>query len=219
MNKLLKAFIIAVISVIGLIVLGFAVYGMISMVDDLSGNSRDTYSSAGMDDSSSSNPFEDNDSQQDNPFDQPDQDNGNQFPENDGNNLPGGLTNPAANPSKYKLGIIVSAVTDEIKSANSNIPYGLIIIGIEDTSSLANTQVQIYDVITKVDGQDITSTDQLHNLMDQKNAGDKLTLTIARPGSSGDVEYYEIDAVLQVNETYNEDSSGNTSSDLGRPTL
>ena len=85
---------------------------------------------------------------------------------------------PAPRP---RMGVTIFDLTaqDEVVRAGK-FPEGVCIDQVERNSPAARAGLQPSDVITEVDGQRVTSTSQLHNLIGQKNAGDTVVLRIYR---------------------------------------
>ena len=104
-------------------------------------------------------------------------------------------------PDRPKLGITyypVSASTQYYMIAQlKGLPAGTLIINeISADSSLNGTKAQKYDMITKVNGKDLSTADVLISLIDNGKVGDKLTLTLCRVGSNYSVEEFEVEATL-----------------------
>lgn len=78
-----------------------------------------------------------------------------------------------------------------------DLPAGsLIIQSIQSDSSLSGTDVKQGDLITKVNGKNLESADDLPNLIEQSAVGDKLTLTVCRIDSSYNVSEFEVTITL-----------------------
>lgn len=104
-------------------------------------------------------------------------------------------------PDRPKLGITyypLSASTQYSMIARiKGLPSGSLIINeISSDSSLANTEVRQYDLITKVDGKDLTTADVLLELVDNGKVGDKHKLTICRIESNYEITEFEVEFTL-----------------------
>ena len=104
-------------------------------------------------------------------------------------------------PDRAKLGITyypVSASTQYYMIAQlKGLPAGTLIINeISSDSSLADTKVQKYDMITAVNGKDLDTADTLLELIDNGKVGDKLTLTICRVNSNYTTDEFDVDVTL-----------------------
>ncbi|NLG93334.1 MAG: trypsin-like serine protease [Clostridiales bacterium] len=83
---------------------------------------------------------------------------------------------------RSRLGITASTIT-AIQSELSGYPTGVMIRQISPESDLTKSGVVPGDVITKVDGQTVSSVDDLYAVLSKHKAGDTVTLTIFRMGS------------------------------------
>ncbi len=104
-------------------------------------------------------------------------------------------------PDRAKLGITyypVSASTQYYMIAQlKGLPAGTLIINeIGSDSSLADTQVQKYDMIIAVNGKDLDTADALLELIDKGKVGDKLTLTICRVNSNYTTDEFDVEVTL-----------------------
>ena len=69
----------------------------------------------------------------------------------------------------------------------ANVTSGVIITDFEDNSPAAAAGLEIGDIITKVDGHDISSSAYLRYYLYKHNVGDEMTLTILRNGRERDI--------------------------------
>ncbi|MBR3781546.1 MAG: trypsin-like peptidase domain-containing protein [Clostridia bacterium] len=104
-------------------------------------------------------------------------------------------------PDRPKLGITyypVSASAQYSMIAQiKGLPAGTLIINeIDPDSSLANTNVRQYDMITAVNGKPLTTADVLLELIDGGKVGDKFTLSICRVNSNYTFEEFDVDITL-----------------------
>ena len=77
------------------------------------------------------------------------------------------------------------------------LPSGsLIITEINDDSSLANTEVRQYDMITKVNGEEMTKPEVLLSKIENGKVGDKLTLTICRVDNNYQTKEFNVTVTL-----------------------
>lgn len=71
----------------------------------------------------------------------------------------------------------------------NDLPYGSIVIAtIDDSSDMANQDVEVGDVITSVNGKKLESTDILLETIEKSKVGDKLTLEICRFNNKGAIQ-------------------------------
>ncbi len=104
-------------------------------------------------------------------------------------------------PDRPKLGITyypVSASAQYSMIAQiKGLPAGTLIINeIDPDSSLANTKVRQYDMITAVNGKPLTTADVLLELIDGGKVGDKFTLSICRVNSNYTFEEFDVEITL-----------------------
>jgi len=104
-------------------------------------------------------------------------------------------------PNRPKLGITyfpVSASAQYSMIAQiKGLPAGTLIIDtISNDSSLANTQVRQYDMITAVDGKPLTTADVLLEKIDNGKVGDKMTLTICRVNNDYSINEFKVEITL-----------------------
>ena len=80
---------------------------------------------------------------------------------------------------RVRLGISGMNVTDAQVYAYG-VPYGFIIVEVDDDSSFAGTGVQAGDIITAVDGEEVSNLTQLSNKLLEYSPGDTVTVTLYR---------------------------------------
>ena len=103
--------------------------------------------------------------------------------------------------NRPKLGITYSpASSSQMYSmivSLKELPAGsLIVQSVQSDSSLASQDVKQGDLITKVNGKDLDSADDLPDLIDKSAVGDTLTLTICRIDSNYNINEFEVKATL-----------------------
>lgn len=77
------------------------------------------------------------------------------------------------------------------------LPAGTLVIkSITTDSPLVNTQVAPGDLITKVNGEDLDTTDKLPDLIENSKVGDKLTLTICHVDNNYQITEFEVTVAL-----------------------
>ena len=77
------------------------------------------------------------------------------------------------------LGVTVSEITSEV-SRMYNMPEGLYVSSVEDGSPAAEAGIQVGDIISSIDGAEVTSYDELSSELATKNVGDVASVTINR---------------------------------------
>lgn len=83
---------------------------------------------------------------------------------------------------RVKLGITVQQFSS-VEASMYNAPSGLLVTAVDSTSDAAAKGIQVKDIITKVNGQSISSFSDLINAENNYKAGQSLSLTIYRFGS------------------------------------
>ena len=85
------------------------------------------------------------------------------------------------------IGISGSNLTENI-AQRYNLPVGVYVEDIAQNSGAANSTLKKGDVITKIDGQTITTMDELNSIKNKKEIGETVTLTIYRSGEYIDIQ-------------------------------
>lgn len=85
---------------------------------------------------------------------------------------------------------------DESTAKKNNIPEGIYVAQVIASSPAAKAGIQKGDVITGIDGTDITTMEKLNEIKNAKNVGDKITLKIHRQNKD-----IEIKLTLEGNDT------------------
>lgn len=104
-------------------------------------------------------------------------------------------------PNRPKLGITYYPVSSSAQYSMiaqiKGLPAGTLIINeISPDSSLANTKVRQYDMITAVNGKALTTADILLEKIDNGKVGDKMTLSICRVNGDYSIEEFDIEITL-----------------------
>ena len=61
------------------------------------------------------------------------------------------------------------------------LPSGLMVEKIDETGALAGTKIQKGDIITAIDGEDVSTFQDVYAVLNEHKAGDKVTISIYRP--------------------------------------
>ena len=85
------------------------------------------------------------------------------------------------------LGIGGIEVDEETAKAN-NITVGIYVKTLENFSAAEKAGIKVGDVIIKADGQDVETMDEINEIKNKKEIGDKMTLTVWRDGKTQDIE-------------------------------
>ena len=71
-----------------------------------------------------------------------------------------------------------------VATETSTSPAGATITSVRSGTPAAGSDLTAGDVVTAVDGEEVTSSDQLRELIDAHNPGDSVTLTVSRDGDT-----------------------------------
>ena len=77
---------------------------------------------------------------------------------------------------------------DERNANHYNLPVGIYIKQIQSNSPAASSDIKTGDVITAIDGNQVSTMNELNKIKEQKNIGDSVTLDIYRNGETKKVE-------------------------------
>lgn len=94
--------------------------------------------------------------------------------------------------SRPYLGILMQMVTEQ-DAKMYDIPVGIMVVNVIENSGAAIAGIQQGDIITNFDGEKITSTEQLSQLIKKHSTGDKVTIKLVRNGKIP----LEVSVVLQ----------------------
>ncbi|QAA31285.1 S1C family serine protease [Clostridium manihotivorum] len=79
------------------------------------------------------------------------------------------------------IGVSVTDVTADLSKAYGY-PIGVYVKSVSDFSPAQKAGIQNGDVITKFDGKEVKTTDELNKLRDTHKSGDKVSITVSRDG-------------------------------------
>lgn len=80
---------------------------------------------------------------------------------------------------RVKVGITYTEV-DEFNAKLNDCPEGLMVEGIDETLPVADSGLQVYDIITKMDGQEVKTTEDVSAFLKNKKPGDVVKMTVYR---------------------------------------
>lgn len=112
---------------------------------------------------------------------------------------------------RAKLGITYTAITT-VSAELNNLPTGLLLQNISNESELSDKGFSKGDVITRINGQKITTDSQVLDIIDAAKAGDSVTLSIYKASSktTSDVTIHYIEDEGYTNYTTGESSPYNS---------
>lgn len=103
---------------------------------------------------------------------------------------------------RLRIGIEFVGI-NEVAAAQNGIPSGLLIRTIRDDCDIANTELEIDDIITEINGHKVYDTDTVLEALDGCVPGDTVTAKVYRRSivSTEDAEEFEISFKLMQDET------------------
>lgn len=78
----------------------------------------------------------------------------------------------------------------------AKLSQGLLVSTINEDAPVAKSGLRIADIITKINGKNVSTVSDVQAIISKFKAGDKITATVARENSSGGMDSVEIDIVL-----------------------
>ncbi len=93
------------------------------------------------------------------------------------------------------IGITFTGISEELANA-AGIPKGIRIVGIDETCDVANKDVKIGDIVTAVDGNTVTELNEIASVLNKKQPGDSVTLSIYRVEENGNIKIFDESVVL-----------------------
>ena len=111
---------------------------------------------------------------------------------------------------KPYIGISVAEVSSELK--DYGVPGGVAVKVVKDDSPAENAGLKVNDVITKVNGKEISSSSELIALVKASSKGDKLDLTVYRNGSYTEITVTVDETKQESNTTESENTQDSTQS-------
>ena len=90
------------------------------------------------------------------------------------------------------MGITIGGIPDNA-SEHYNIPGGVYVSDVTKGSDAEAKGIQVGDIITAVNGQPVSSVDEVGAIKNQLNVGDSMTFTIWREGETFDVDVVLMD--------------------------
>ncbi len=109
------------------------------------------------------------------------------IPISDAKSIIDDLINNGYVTGRPQLGISGVNVT-EADAERFNLPQGVYVYSVVEGGAADLAGLREHDVITAIDGQEITTMNELTEIKNQHNAGDTISLTIYRSGESLDVQ-------------------------------
>ena len=99
-------------------------------------------------------------------------------------------------PGRAKLGIVFIAM-DSATADSLGVESGLCVMSVDPTCDIATKDLRPYDIITEIDGKPVKDLDSVMDILDEKIAGEEVTLTVYRKTITEEVTTFEITAKLE----------------------
>ena len=96
---------------------------------------------------------------------------------------------------RVKIGISYTEIT-ETTAKMYGLKAGLYVQTIDEEAQVASSGLKEYDIITHIDGVNMTSASLISGVLDGKKPGDKITLTVYRKSITGTEQTLKINVVL-----------------------
>lgn len=103
---------------------------------------------------------------------------------------------------RLRIGITFIGI-NEVAAAQNGIPSGLLIRSISEDCDIANTELEIDDIITEINGKKVYDTDTVLAALEGCSPGDTVTAKVCRRSivSTEEAEEFEISFMLMQDET------------------
>ena len=112
---------------------------------------------------------------------------------------------------RIRVGITFYGISKEAAaSAKVEMKAGLYVVEIDESCDIADSGLKVDDIITSVDGQQVTSLTELKKLLENKAPGDTVKASVYRPSVTGSGTEFDISFKLM------EDDGGLKENSLGK---
>lgn len=92
----------------------------------------------------------------------------------------GKISRPALGVSMYDLSSISSEQQEQVLKVPSSVKSGVVVLSVANGTPAEKAGLEKYDVITKIDGEEISNTTELRAALYKKTVGDKMEITFYR---------------------------------------
>lgn len=114
-----------------------------------------------------------------------------------------------------QLGITCQDVSEAVSTAYG-LPVGAYVVSVTEGGAADEAGIQVGDVITGIQGEEISTTEELNDIKNTYSAGDTITLTIVRSGEEMEIEVTLEEATSSTSEESSEEEETTESSRQGR---
>lgn len=99
-------------------------------------------------------------------------------------------------PGRAKLGISFISINAEV-AEEFGIEAGLCVMEVDPSCDIASKDIQPYDIITEIDGKPVRNLDSVMEILNNKTAGETVTLTVYRKTITEEIQTFEVTAKLE----------------------
>ena len=109
----------------------------------------------------------------------------------------GDIQRPLMGITVTGINIYLQANSEYINYFPQGLEFGIVVIEVSKDSAAGKAGVLAYDVITKVDGNDVTSLTSISDVLNSKLMSDTITLTVYRKSAPAENRVIEITVSFQ----------------------
>ena len=96
---------------------------------------------------------------------------------------------------RARVGVTYTPITTEL-AAEYDIPVGICIMEIDPSCDVASKGLQMYDIITHMDGTAVYDAETIANVMEDKYAGQSVTMTVYRRTITEEETTFDVEIIL-----------------------
>lgn len=114
------------------------------------------------------------------------------------------------------IGISGATVTSDVSNAY-NLPVGVYVAQILENGGAANSDLHEGDIITAINGQSVSSMEELQKMLQYYKAGTEVTLTVQRQDGNGSYAETSVKVTLGTRESIQQQEQSDEEQSQGRP--
>ena len=114
------------------------------------------------------------------------------------------------------IGISGATVTSDVSNAY-NLPVGVYVAQILENGGAANSDLHEGDIITAINGQSVSSMEELQKMLQYYKAGTEVTLTVQRQDGNGSYAETSVKVTLGTRESIQQQEQSDEDQSQGRP--
>lgn len=101
-------------------------------------------------------------------------------------------------PDKPRVGITYYAIS-EAQAELYDTVAGLCVASIDEECNIAETELEVGDIITEMNGTAVSDTTAVSDIMSELKAGDEMTMTVYRPPAEDGTDGYYFEITFELN--------------------